>query len=170
MSYFGSDTVDGIGQMGLVQFAFPHDDDRPPMGLQLPPDLLIPRLIACHLCRPELRIRLRHRILAAPLVPMPEAPIDKHHRPIPRQHHIRTPRQPPVIHPIPKPPPPQLMPENNLRLRVGGMNRSHVSMALRGSEGVGHICKDTDSQWLVQFYLPPFCGAKTGLNAPSSAI
>ena len=103
--------VDGIGQMDLVQLTFPHDDDRPTMGLQLPPDLLIPRLIARHLRRPELRIRLRHRILAAPLMPMPEAPMDKHHRPIPRQHHIRTPRQPPVIHPIPKPPPPQLVPE-----------------------------------------------------------
>ncbi len=148
---FRGDTVDGIGQMGLVQLAFPHDDDGPPMGLQLPPDLLIPRLIARHLRCPELRIRLWHRILAAPLMPMPEAPMDKHHGPIPRQHHIRTPRQPPIIHPIPKPPPPQFMPENNLRLCVCGMNRSHVGMALGGGVIVGHICKDTDFLRLVQF-------------------
>ena len=138
MDNLRGDTVNGIGKVSLVQFAFPYDDDRPPMSLQLAPDLLIPSLVSLDFRCPELRISLWDGILATPLVSMPKTPMHKYYRPVPRQHHIRTPRQPPIIHPIPKPPPPQLMPENNLRLRIGGMNCGHVRMALGRRDGVRH--------------------------------
>lgn len=135
---FGGDAVDGVGQMCLVQFAFPDDDDRPSMGLQLPPDLLVPRLVARDLRRPEFRVRLGHRVLVAAFVPMPETPMDKHHRPIARKHDVGGAGQPPVIHPIPEPLPPQRVPEPDFRLRIGGVDGGHVRMALLGCDGVGH--------------------------------
>ena len=63
--------------MGLLQLAFPDDDDEPTFGLQLPPDLLVPLLIAGDFGLPELRVGLGNRVVFAILMAMPETAVDK---------------------------------------------------------------------------------------------
>ena len=63
--------------MGLLQLAFPDDDDEPALGLQLAPNLLVPLLIAGDFCLPELRVGLGDRVVFAILVAVPETAVDE---------------------------------------------------------------------------------------------
>ncbi len=69
---------------------------------------------------------------------MPETAIYKDNHPILRQHYIRLPRQPLIIHPIPKALPPKPFPHYYLWLRILATYGRHIYMALLGGEGVGH--------------------------------
>ena len=77
--FFGN-SVDRLCEMRFFQFALPDDDYRPSQALQLAPDLLVPLLVTRHLRLPELRVGLRHRILLAILVAVPEAPVNEDDR------------------------------------------------------------------------------------------
>ena len=63
--------------MGLLQLTFPDDDDEPTLCLQLPPDLLVPLLVAGDFCLPELRVGLGSRVVFAILVAVPETAVDE---------------------------------------------------------------------------------------------
>lgn len=60
--------VESVFKDGLLQLAFPDDDDEPAFCLQLAPHFLIAILIPSHLCRPEISVGLGNRIVfAAPV-------------------------------------------------------------------------------------------------------
>jgi len=87
---------------------------------------IIPVDIRLNLFFPELRIALRPHKIPAPLMPMPEAPIHKHHGFVLRQHNIRRARQPPVILSVPQPIGKQKLPHRFLRLRILATDPRHI--------------------------------------------
>ena len=135
------DFENGFVQPAFLQFALPHDDDAPAFRFQLPPHLLVPLLVPAHLRRPELRVRLGNRIVLAPFVSMPEAPVDKDDRPVSRQDDIRAPRQPLVVYAIAESQPPKGITQTQLRLGGGGVDLRHHVVPLFGGEDVGHARK-----------------------------
>ena len=95
-----SDPLDSTFKHRLLQLALPHYDDKPSHRLKPTPDILIPLLIPRHLCSPELRVRLRNRVVPAPLMPVPETAVNEDDSVILRKHNIRLARQSFVIHTV----------------------------------------------------------------------
>ena len=135
------DPEHGFVKPAFLQFALPHDDDAPAFRFQLPPHLLVPLLVPAHLRCPELRVRLGNRIVLAPFVSMPEAPVDKDDRPVSRQDDVRAPRQPLVVYAIAESQAPKRITQTQLRLGGGGVDLRHDVVPLFGGEDVGHARK-----------------------------
>ena len=111
---FGFDAVGRVRQMGLVEFAFPYGDDVPRDGFE---PLVVEQValpVAGDLRLPELDVALGDRVLAASLVPVPEAAVHEYDRPVLPENDVRCPRQPAHIGPVTVTPAPQLMPQLQL--------------------------------------------------------
>ena len=132
------DFENGFVKPAFLQFALPYDDDAPAFRFQLPPHFLVPLLVPAHLRCPELRVRLGNRIVLAPFVSMPEAPVDENDRPVSRQDDIRASRQPLVVDAIAESQPPKGITQTQLRLGGGGVDLRHDVVSLFGGEDVGH--------------------------------
>ena len=72
-------------------------------------------------------------------MPVPEAAVDENHRPVLRQHDVRTPRQPPDMYPVTEPPGEKKFPDDKLRLRVAPAYPRHAAVPLLWSQFVSHI-------------------------------
>ena len=115
MEDLGRNGLNCFLQNRLLQLAFPHDDDEPALGFQLPPDLLVPLLVAGNLGRPEIRVGLGDRIVFTILVSMPETAVDEDGRSIFWEDNVRRSRQSFVVHPITKSFSPKKMAKRYLR-------------------------------------------------------
>lgn len=113
-----------------LQLAFPDGDAMPAHLGQLLLLTLVTGLVALNLLRPEVDIGLRHAEIAASLMTMPEAAIDKDAATIPPQHKVRVSRQATVVKAVAEALPPQITPHNHLRLRVLGSDCRHVVVPL----------------------------------------
>lgn len=123
----------------LFQLTFPHINHPAALFLKQPVISLIPADIRLNPFFPELRIALRPHKIPAPLMPMPEAPIHKHHRFVLRQHNIRRARQPPVILPVPQPIGKQKLPHRLLRLRILATDPRHIVTSYFRCVDVSHF-------------------------------
>ena len=74
---FRCDAIGCFVQNRLFQLAFPDNDDKPPLGLQLTPHFLVSFLVTCHFRHPKLRISLGDSVMLTSLVSMPETTMDK---------------------------------------------------------------------------------------------
>ena len=130
---FGFDAVGRVRQMGLVEFAFPYGDDVPRDGFEPLVVEQVALLIAGDLRLPELDVGLGNRVLAAALVPVPEASVHED------------------VHPVAVAPPPQLAPHLQLGTCVLAADVRHAEMPLLQGEGVWHgvalyAGKDTENE------------------------
>lgn len=58
-------------------------------------------------------------------MPVPEAPVDKHHGPVLGQHDVWGAWQVLDVHTVPESPPPERTPEGHFRLRIHGADVRH---------------------------------------------
>ncbi len=120
------------------KLAFPGNDDGPSFRLQLAPNLLVPFPIPGYLRCPEVGVGLRHRVELAPFVAVPETAVNEDGRAILGKADIRFPWEFLVIYSIAESLVPKGMTQHQLRLCGGGVDGSHVAMALGWSMHVGH--------------------------------
>ena len=120
------------------ELALPDDDAIPAHRRQLLAHLLVALTVAADLCLPELRARLRHDEIPAPLVPVPETPVDEDTRPVLAHHDVRLPRQPRMAQPIAEPVPPQIPAHHHLRPRVPTPDRRHIPAPLLRRNPIRH--------------------------------
>ena len=71
------DPADGLFKDGLLQLAFPDNDNEPSFRFKLPPYLLVSFLISCNLFLPEISVCLWNSVVFAPFVSVPEATVDE---------------------------------------------------------------------------------------------
>ena len=64
-------------QNGPLQLTFPDNDDKPALGLQLAPDLLVALLVPCYLGCPEVGVSLGNCVVLATFVSMPKATMNE---------------------------------------------------------------------------------------------
>jgi hypothetical protein len=76
-----------------AKLALPHDDHAPPQCLEATRVCFVARDVPLKFPPPEGGSSLGHDCVLAPLVTVPEAPMDKDHRPPARKHNIRLSRQ-----------------------------------------------------------------------------
>lgn len=77
---FLGDAINRFVQNRFLQLALPDDDDRPPLGFQLSPHLLVTFLISCYFRNPEIRVGLGHSVILATLMAVPKTTVDKDDR------------------------------------------------------------------------------------------
>lgn len=123
----------------FAQGAFPDEADAPFFFHQNGHRAHIAGLVVAYFFEPEFRSRRRFFEKRAILVAMPEAAMDKNHRPKFRKNEVGRACQPPVVQPKPKPAPMQRPPNLHFGLRVGRADARHHLAALRGSDDVGHF-------------------------------
>ena len=99
---FLCDAINRFAKNRFLQFAFPDDDDRPTFRFQLTPNLLVSLLISCYFRHPEISISLGNSVVLAPLMSVPETPVDKDDRAVFGEDDVRGTRKVSIIHPIPK--------------------------------------------------------------------
>ena len=133
---FSGDSVDSLCEMRFIQLALPDDDHCPTQSFQLAPDLLVPLLVARHLRLPELRIGLRHRILLAILVAVPEAPVNEDDSVVFGQNYVRGAGEPFHVSAVTEPFAPERMAQPDFRGGVLCLIVGHAVMALFGSHFV----------------------------------
>lgn len=71
------DAGNGLVHDGLLQLAFPDNDDKPALSLKLAPGLLIAFFVPGNFGGPELRVGLRDRIVLASIVSVPETAVNE---------------------------------------------------------------------------------------------
>lgn len=74
---FSLNAVDGGVEVRFFQLAFPDDDHRPALRLQLAPDFLVACLVTGNLGCPEIGVRFRCRVVLTSFVAVPETSMDK---------------------------------------------------------------------------------------------
>lgn len=100
---FLCDAIYRFAKNRFLQFAFPEDDNIPPLGFQLSPHLLVTFLISCYFRHPEIRVGLGHSVILATLMAVPEAAVDKDDRAEFWEDDVRTPWQLLDVYSISKP-------------------------------------------------------------------
>ena len=134
-------TGDCVLEGCFLELAFPNDYDRPAFGLQFAPDLLVSLLVPGHFCRPEVGVCFGDCVELAGFVAMPEAAVNKDDRAIFRKHNIWGTREAPVIHPIAEAFLPEGMAKPQLRFCGGGVDGSHVAVALGFRQCIRHMLR-----------------------------
>ena len=124
--------------MGLLQLTFPDDDDEPALGLQLPPDLLVPLLVARDLGLPEIRVGPGDRVVFAILVAVPETAVDEDGRAVFGEDDIGGAGQLMDVEPISESLLPESASQNYLRASVICPIMRHAFKALRVCHSVRH--------------------------------
>ena len=71
------DTGNGLVQNSLLQLTLPNDDDKPTLGFQLAPNLLVALLVPGYLGCPKVGVGLRNRVVLTTFVSMPEATMNE---------------------------------------------------------------------------------------------
>ena len=87
-------------------------------------------LVACHLLYPEVGVGLGDDIVTASFVSMPETAVHENASPVLAQYDVRMSRQPRTVHPVTESAPPQIFPDNHLRLGVPAFDGRHVVVPL----------------------------------------
>ena len=126
------------------QFAFPYGDDGPGERVEHLGALQVPFNVAGHLRLPEFHVRLRHDVLRASLVSVPEAAVDEDDGPVLRQHEIGRAGQPAVVEPVSITLAPQSVTHDLLRLRVAGADVGHTVVPLGGCHRIGHNLQEPE--------------------------
>lgn len=108
------------------ELTLPDGDAVPAHLCQLLLLLAVAFLVAVDFLGPEVNVCPRHTEVLAALMPMPEAPIDEHARPILAQNDVGMAWQPWVVQPVSEPLTPQELAHDYLRLRVLGANTRHI--------------------------------------------
>ena len=119
-----------------LQLTLPNSDAVPTHLCQFLLLFLVPFLVPLNLLLPKVGIRLWHPEVLASIVSMPKASVDKHARAVLAQYNIRMARQARIVQPVSEALSPQIFAHKNLRLRVLGMNSSHILVALLWCESV----------------------------------
>lgn len=113
-----------------VYLTLPDNKHTPAKTLQLLCHALIPFFVALYFCLPEVDVASRHPETGTAFMPVPETSVDKNHRPVLWEHHIRMSGKTSVILPVPESHVKQILPYKDLRLGVLSVNLGHVVMAL----------------------------------------
>ena len=123
----------------MLELAFPDDQDLPAHAAQ-PADMLpVVRHVPRKFVRPELPVALRGGGALAALVPVPEAAMHEHHRPVPRQHDVGLTGE--VLHVEPEPVPRAVQQTADLPLRAGVLapDLRHYSATCSYGQCVHHM-------------------------------
>ena len=96
-------TADGFIQDGLLQLAFPDDDDAPAFGFELSPGLLVTLLVPSDFRRPEVGVSLGNRVVLAAFVAVPEAAVDEDDSVVFGEDDIGGAGETLVVHPVAEP-------------------------------------------------------------------
>ncbi len=113
-----------------LQLTFPYRDAVPSHAHQPLLFLLVTLLVTGNLPHPEICVGLRHGIVPASLVTVPETAIHEDARTVLAEHNVRMPRQSCIIHTIAEALCPQEPPHHHLRLRILALDGSHIIMPL----------------------------------------
>ncbi len=135
---FRCDAIGRSVQNRLFQLALPDNDDIPPLGFQLSPNILVTFLILCDFRHPEIHIGLGDGIVFTPFMAVPETTVDEDDCTVLWENDIGGTRQAFIIHPIAESQMPECVTKFQFRFCGSGMDGSHITMALIGRENVWH--------------------------------
>ena len=121
------------------QFAFPYGDDGPGEDVESLGVLQVTLYVLRHLRLPEFHVRLRHDVLRASLVSVPEAAVDEDDCAILGQDEVGGAGEALVIEPVPVAFVPKCVPDGPLRGGVPGTDAGHVVRPLGWGHNVRHV-------------------------------
>lgn len=133
---FLGDAINRFVQNRFLQLALPDDDDRPPLGFQLSPHLLVTFLISCYFRNPEIRVGLGHSVILATLMAVPEAAVDKDDGAVFGENDVGRSWKASINHFVAESQAPECVTEFQLRLCRSGADGDHITMALIWREGI----------------------------------
>ena len=113
---FRCDAIYRVVKDRFLQLALPDNDDIPPLGFQLSPNILVSFLIPCHFSHPKLRIGLGDSEILAPLVSVPETTVDEDDSAVLWEDDVGRTRQVSIIHLISESLAPECVTEFQFRL------------------------------------------------------
>ena len=151
----------------LCQLTLPNDLDRPARGGEARCVPSVPLHGAAYLPLPVLNVGRGHARTPA-AVPVPQAPVNEHRRPVPPKHQVRLPREAPIVEPEPEPRSVQLLPDPPLRARVLGAHQPHNPASLSRRDRIGaHVLTASASSVSAPGEHPARRGGVSP-NAPAS--
>ncbi len=124
------DTGNGLVQNSLLQLTFPDNDDKPALGLQLAPDLLVSLLVPGHLCCPKVSVGHGDSVVLTALVAVPEAAVNKDDSMVFGEDDVWSSRQTFIIDAIPEAQTPESMAQLYLRGSILGSVMGHALISL----------------------------------------
>ena len=134
----GGHCRDCFRKAAAIEFALPDDDDGPAFGFQLAPCVLVALLVPCYLGGPEVGVGLGNRVVFAGFMAMPEAAVDEDGSAVFGEDDVGFAGKVLVVDAVAEAQAPEGFAQKELRLGGGGVDGSHVCVALGGGMIIRH--------------------------------